>query len=272
MSVQEQITALAQAIGADIKQLQAQTSPAGFFRTEPIAATATGQTVFTVPGGYTPGAVIVSLNGATLPPADYTATNGTNIALASGSGIVAGSVLLVYVLSAFEVADALPIGGTAADATRFGGHLPSHYATQADLAGVSPGPEFYQRSNILGTVSQSGGVPTGAIIERGSNANGEYTKYADGTLICRKRTSVLSCTTAVGAIFVSANETWAFPASFVAPPEVVRGASRITSGTSSPWPMGGSSEPTTTGVNLAIAAAANNVTGSCDAVAIGRWY
>jgi len=38
--------------------------------------------------------------------------------------------------------------------------------------------------NILGTVSQSGGVPTGAIIERGSNANGEYVRFADGTQEC----------------------------------------------------------------------------------------
>lgn len=39
-------------------------------------------------------------------------------------------------------------------------------------------------ADILGTVSQSAGVPTGAIIESGSNANGEYVKYADGTQIC----------------------------------------------------------------------------------------
>ena len=43
---------------------------------------------------------------------------------------------------------------------------------------------IYNQSNIIGTVSQSGGVPTGAIIERGSNANGEFVKYADGTMIC----------------------------------------------------------------------------------------
>lgn len=43
------------------------------------------------------------------------------------------------------------------------------------------------RADILGSVSQSGGVPTGAIIEKGSNSNGEYTKFADGTLICRRR-------------------------------------------------------------------------------------
>ncbi|MFQ2372841.1 hypothetical protein ACK306_14735, partial [Aeromonas caviae] len=46
--------------------------------------------------------------------------------------------------------------------------------------------DLYKRRNIVGAVSQSGGVPTGSIIERGSNANGEYTKYADGTLICSR--------------------------------------------------------------------------------------
>lgn len=42
----------------------------------------------------------------------------------------------------------------------------------------------YGGENIVGTVSQSGGVPTGGIIERSSNANGEYTRWADGTQIC----------------------------------------------------------------------------------------
>ena len=42
----------------------------------------------------------------------------------------------------------------------------------------------YGASNILGTVSQSSGVPTGAVIETGSNANGRYMRLADGTQIC----------------------------------------------------------------------------------------
>jgi hypothetical protein len=46
--------------------------------------------------------------------------------------------------------------------------------------------EMYNQGNILGTVSQSGGVPTGAIIESGSNANGEFVRYADGTQICTR--------------------------------------------------------------------------------------
>lgn len=52
------------------------------------------------------------------------------------------------------------------------------------------GSVSYHRGNILGTVSQSGGTPTGAIIERGSNANGEYVRYADGTQICWRPISV----------------------------------------------------------------------------------
>ena len=70
--------------------------------------------------------------------------------------------------------------------------------------------EVYISGNILGTVSQSGGVPTGAIIERGSNANGEFVKYADGTLICSVRGLTLS------QVFANIMETaWVFPVSFI---------------------------------------------------------
>ena len=42
----------------------------------------------------------------------------------------------------------------------------------------------YDQASIVGTVSETGGAPTGAVIERGANANGEYTRWADGTQIC----------------------------------------------------------------------------------------
>jgi len=48
---------------------------------------------------------------------------------------------------------------------------------------TSNGETVYHRGNVVGTVSQSGGTPTGAVVERDSNANGEYVKFADGTLI-----------------------------------------------------------------------------------------
>lgn len=59
-------------------------------------------------------------------------------------------------------------------------------AVTADDVVVTPKKltQHYKRKNILGPVSQTAGIPTGAIIERGSNANGEYIKLADGTLVC----------------------------------------------------------------------------------------
>jgi hypothetical protein len=64
-------------------------------------------------------------------------------------------------------------------------------------------------SAFVGTVSNSG---DGAIIERGSNANGEYVKYADGTMICtrsvnnnRSVSGVISYTVNLPAAFVSAD-------------------------------------------------------------------
>jgi len=96
-----------------------------FFSLVTVTATSTGQTSFTIPGGYTPGAIVVFLNGASLAPAHYTATNGTNVVLASGTGVAVGSELVVLRLSAFEVADALPLGGTAVDSSKLSGVAPS---------------------------------------------------------------------------------------------------------------------------------------------------
>jgi len=50
----------------------------------------------------------------------------------------------------------------------------------------SPWMYTFHNGNVVGTVSQSGGATTGSIIERGSNPNGYYTKYAGGLLIERK--------------------------------------------------------------------------------------
>jgi hypothetical protein len=55
--------------------------------------------------------------------------------------------------------------------------------TVAGFLGDLVGAGAYWKGNILGTVGVSGGVPTGAIIESGSNSAGTYTKFADGTLI-----------------------------------------------------------------------------------------
>lgn len=80
------------------------------------------------------------------------------------------------------------------------------------------------KSLILGIVSQSGGVPTGAIIEKGSNSNGEYVRFADGTQICRMVFSAADAAnknlTASGGLggYRTSQNVVAFPASFAASP------------------------------------------------------
>ena len=73
----------------------------------------------------------------------------------------------------------------------------------------------YAKGNILGTVSQSAGVPTGAIIERGSNANGEFVRYADGTQICTRRQATSHSPSVTSTVF-----TWIYPTSFLSGSDV----------------------------------------------------
>lgn len=75
--------------------------------------------------------------------------------------------------------------------------------------------EIYHQNSVLGAVSQSDGVPTGAVIERGSNANGEYVRFADGTQICTRQITLGAPNVADGAGFSGATSTnWTYPAGF----------------------------------------------------------
>ncbi|MDD1150416.1 hypothetical protein M5G25_19230 [Pseudomonas sp. TNT2022 ID357] len=80
----------------------------------------------------------------------------------------------------------------------------------------------YGKGSAVGTVSQSSGAPTGALIERGGNVNGEYIKFADGTLVCFITATLISeATYPVGSIFCSADKYYSFPARFSSAPLVV---------------------------------------------------
>jgi len=84
------------------------------------------------------------------------------------------------------------------------------YATGA----WSPWYRVYSQKTVLGAVSQSAGVPTGAVIESGSNANGRYTKFASGLLECRQTMNAAS----------GAAVTWTFPSAFIEGPVVTGNA------------------------------------------------
>ena len=79
----------------------------------------------------------------------------------------------------------------------------------------------FDQATLLGPVTQSGGVPTGAVIERGTTAAGEFVRFADGTQICTLAgVTVPNASTASGALFRSAAVAWTFPRAFAAAPTV----------------------------------------------------
>ena len=135
----------------------------------------------------------------------------------------------------------------------------------------TPWRRSYDTLNILGTVSQSSGVPTGAIIQRGSNSNGEFVRFADGTQICTRLVSRTNepITAGVAGIHVSARHDYTFPASFVAEPTVSLVSNRVSSvgtfaledgKTTSQWQLRwGRVTPATQNVEA-------------DLTAIGRWF
>ncbi|MEM1005723.1 MAG: DUF2793 domain-containing protein [Pseudomonadota bacterium] len=118
-------------------------------------------------------------------------------------------------------------GGTWIDALQFdpASGAATGAAVQNSAGDTTPGRLMradygYGPGNVLGAVTQSGGQPTGAVIEHGATADGSYVRFADGTQICTATLAGSDCTVADGALFAGAIATWSFPRSFVAPPAV----------------------------------------------------
>lgn len=132
------------------------------------------------------------------------------------------------------------------------------------------GSRVFQRNNILGTVSQTSGVPTGALIESGSNANGTYVRFADGTQICTGSVSAsLAINTAMLGGFRSSDGSETFAAEFVSAPICLANQSGntaitvnviATSGTGAAWNC------------TSVSSQASAATRSGNYIAIGRWF
>lgn len=124
---------------------------------------------------------------------------------------------------------------------------------------------------VLGTVSQSSGTPVGAIIEKGSNANGEYVRFADGTQICSlNANTTLNVNTVFGELFHSPVQTWTYPAAFSEGPTVAVSAHSATGqmfGAPSAAPVA-----TELSFRVVCPVTQTSVTTRIYRIAIGRWY
>jgi hypothetical protein len=124
-------------------------------------------------------------------------------------------------------------------------------------------------TQMLGTVTQSGGTPTGALFEKGSNANGEYVRFADGTQICW---TLITVKAAADATTGNKSVVWTYPAAFASAGTSSATASLInTNPTARTGPTTGNYTTTTVTVYYA-----ENVGVASDVqarvVAIGRWF
>lgn len=140
-------------------------------------------------------------------------------------------------------------------------------------ANWEPHIRYVTNNMIIGTVSQEGGIPTGAIIERGSNASGEYVKLADGTLICsiRKRLPDNGAFTSDGSVFSSTPVEVAFPHAFVGIPSVTQGMAK---GVAGGWVGLGNSATTSLGTSIRgfRASYVSSSSAEVSIIAIGSWY
>lgn len=125
----------------------------------------------------------------------------------------------------------------------------------------------YVKGSIVGTVSEAAGVPTGAIIEAGSNADGDYTRFADGTQICTSPNLPSGAVnTAIGALYRSDSIAWSFPMPFSSPPAVSG-----TAGNAGRWlTLGYASELST--FTRIISPSASGASSDARLMAIGRWF
>lgn len=128
---------------------------------------------------------------------------------------------------------------------------------------------------MVGTVSQSGGVPTGAIVERGSNANGQYVRYADGTQMCWGIAPASDITDVVaGPVFrANAARIFTFPAAFSgSPPSVGANIDKSAGGMGSNWATITANYPTLTQVQMIMLGNSAASYGYLSYDAVGRWY
>ncbi|ARO15489.1 hypothetical protein BVG79_02149 [Ketogulonicigenium robustum] len=131
--------------------------------------------------------------------------------------------------------------------------------------GTVQGKALVHLGNLLGPVAMTGGVPTGAVIESGSNTNGSFVRFANGTQICWRTTANLTANTAQGANFISGASAQTFAQPFAAAPNVQATAN----GSTLVWAY--ATATTATATTLRLAAPVQNAAGTITIFAIGSW-
>ena len=248
-----------------IQNLQAQISGLGTGATATVTTSTTDSTV-----GRLMRVGDFGLSGTALVVA-----NGVDINTIKASGFysleagawantpIAGNFYMIVSSSVSSVKQIIFYRGSANIASRF-------YDINAGTWGAWD--YSYTRGNVVGTVSQTSGLVTGTIVETGTNANGTYTKWADGTMICSYTgtTQVPVNTTYISPLFQSSPVTLTFPVAFVgALPRVTPTSSNSKNAVAWGVQQG---DITLTGSGIMAISGYNSATTLLGYIAKGRWY
>ena len=108
------------------------------------------------------------------------------------------------------------------------------------------------------------------VTEKGTNANGTYVKFSDGTMICHNRVALnsINMQSAWGSLFISAKFPTTFPATFFVVPVVSVTMENLT-GDGAIW-MNESSDVGSFNGRF-VRGAALTFTGTMGWMAVGRW-
>ncbi|TPL36758.1 hypothetical protein [Mesorhizobium sp. B2-4-8] len=157
------------------------------------------------------------------------------------------------------------LGLAAVAASGSASDLGSGTLPNARVSATLTADKAFRQGNILGTVTQFGGVPTGAVIEADSNSNGDYVRFADGTQICRR--TLVTVNTTANTYFT---KTEFFAASFAATPHcVISPINTNTAAVTAGWWRAN----TINSAAIEFVASANAIsTNTFNCVAVGRWF
>lgn len=186
---------------------------------------------------------------------------GTSHKAAMGVSVSVGEVLFGTADGSNNIVSYLRVGNTA-KSLKF---LPNAESPQYEVFHRGNNPAASDITGIVGSLS------SGAVIESGSNANGEYVKFADGTMICASKMSFSSPVSGPMDGLQYAAYRWTFPASFIASPSVsgsFRSAGRLI------LSVGYRDESVTSSAELyygSLNPIADGTTILCRLIAIGRW-
>lgn len=139
-----------------------------------------GQTTFTVTGGYTAGLVDVYVNGARLSTSDFTATNGTSVVL--GVGVVTNDIVDIISYTA-SLSSGINGSGTTNYVSKFtssnvlADSLIFDNGTNVGIGNASPSAKLH----VTGTILASSSITGSSLIKSGGTS--AQILMADGSVI-----------------------------------------------------------------------------------------